>query len=308
MRPRAELGDVDRAVTVDLQEREQRHVEAAALEIGELLRRRHDRLGVGGAAELEIEQRHAADRALFDHPGHRAVPAFLDQDARHVGGYAETDVDGVAVAQFLRDPARDHFGDAERRGLERRERTEDLARDRRIVGRVGGLLLLGRDDDDVDQNSRHDDVVRAQRSGRGEALDLRDHQAAVVANGERLIERAENAAFVLVGKIAALVGGGGADDRDIGRDGRKEQPVLAGELDRARRSARRSPWRSSRSPRARDRRTCPCRPWSARRDVSPPPRDADRTGCPKARCRRGWRRRRSSRQISGGGADEGPEG
>ena len=100
MRTHAELGDVDRAVAVDLQEREQRHVEAAALEIGELVRRLHDRLGVGGAAELEVEQRHAADGALFDDPGHGAVPAFLDQDARHVGGNAEADVDRVAVAQF----------------------------------------------------------------------------------------------------------------------------------------------------------------------------------------------------------------
>ena len=119
MRTHAELGDVDRAAAVDLQEREQRHVEARALEIGELVRRLDDRLGVGGAAELEVEQRHAADGALLDHPGHRAMPAFLDEDARHVGRDAEADVDRIAVAQLLRDAPGDDLGDIELRRLER---------------------------------------------------------------------------------------------------------------------------------------------------------------------------------------------
>ena len=61
------------------------------------------------------------------------MPAFLDQDARHVRRDAEADIDGVAVPQFLRDAARDDFCDTEFRGFERRQRTEDLARDRRIV-------------------------------------------------------------------------------------------------------------------------------------------------------------------------------
>ncbi len=38
---------------------------------------------------------------------------------------------------------------------------------------------------------------------------------------------------------------------------------------------------------ARDRRRCPCRPWSARPGAWPPPRGACRTGCRRARCRRG---------------------
>ena len=138
----------------------------------------------------------------------------------------------------MRDAARDDLGDVELRRLERRQRPEDLAGDRRFVGRMRRLQLVGRDDDDVDQHAGHDDVVRPQRARRGEALDLRDDEAAVVAHRKRLIERPENAAFVLVGEIAALVGGGGADDRDVGNDGREEQPVVAGETRRARRSAR----------------------------------------------------------------------
>ena len=67
--PHAELRDVDRAIPADLQEGEERGVEASALEIGELVGRRHDGFGIGGAAELEIEQGHAADRSLLDDPG-----------------------------------------------------------------------------------------------------------------------------------------------------------------------------------------------------------------------------------------------
>src|SRR5581483_12332585 len=107
----AELGNVDRAGAIDLQKREQRHVETAALEISELMRRLDDRLGIGGTAELEIEQRNAADGALLDHPGDRAVPAFLDQNTRDVGRNAEPDVDRVAVTQLHRDAARDGFAD-----------------------------------------------------------------------------------------------------------------------------------------------------------------------------------------------------
>src|SRR5580658_9468937 len=48
MGPDGELGHVDGAEAIDLQEREQRRVESAALEVGELSGRWHDRLGVGG--------------------------------------------------------------------------------------------------------------------------------------------------------------------------------------------------------------------------------------------------------------------
>ena len=119
MRPDSEFGDVDGATLVDLQERKQRHVEARALKVSELVRGLDNRLGVGGAAELKIEQRHAANGALLDHPGHGAMPALFDQDPRHIGGDAEADVDGVPVAQLLRDPPRHDLGDVEFRRFER---------------------------------------------------------------------------------------------------------------------------------------------------------------------------------------------
>ena len=233
MRARAELGDVDRALAVDLEEGQQRAIEAAALEVGELMGRGHHRLGVGGAAELEVEQRHAADGALFDHPGDRAVAAFLDEDARHVGRNAKADVDRVALAQLLGDAAGDDLGNVELRQFERRQRPEDFAGNRRIVDGLRRLQLIGRDHDRVDEDARHQHLLRLQRARLGEPFDLGDHHAAVVAHAQRLIERAEIAALVLVGEIAALVRGGRANDRDVGNDRRKEQPFVVGEGDAA---------------------------------------------------------------------------
>ena len=113
-----EARDVDAAVAVDLHERQQRAVEARTLEVGELLRRGHDRLGIGRAAELEVEQRHAAHGTLLDHPGDVAVAAFLEQHARHVGRDAEAEIDRPAGAQLLRHTARDHLVDAPGRAPE----------------------------------------------------------------------------------------------------------------------------------------------------------------------------------------------
>src|SRR5215213_2158010 len=79
MGPHAELRDVDRALSVDLEERQERGVEA---------------------------------RALVDYPGDRAVPALLDQDPRHVRGDAEAEVHRIAVAQLLGHSPCDYLGSA----------------------------------------------------------------------------------------------------------------------------------------------------------------------------------------------------
>ena len=168
---------------------------------------------------------------------------------------------------------------------------EDLARDRRLVGGVRRLHLVGRDDD-VRRPGRPARRRRAACSvpARGEALDLRDDDAAIVAHRERLVERAEIAALVLVGEIAALVGGRRADDRDVGDD------RLERRASRRRRSRRGLTIGSAAARRVHraaladaDRRRCPCRPWSARPAASPPPRDACRTGCRRGCCRPGSR-------------------
>jgi hypothetical protein len=69
----------------------------------------------------------------------------------------------------------------------------------------------------------------AGRRGANHALDLRDHDAAAVASSKRLVHGAEQRAFVFVGQVPALVGGGRAQDGHARRDRRVEQPLLTGE-------------------------------------------------------------------------------
>jgi hypothetical protein len=130
----------------------------------------------------------------------------------------------------MRHAARDDLLDIELRCAKGRQRPENLAGDRRVVGRLRGLQLVGIDDDVIDQHARHAHVMRLQRAVLHDALHLRDDDAAIVARGQRLLQAAEIGALVLIGQVAALVRRGGADDRDIRRDGRKIQPLLALEL------------------------------------------------------------------------------
>src|SRR3954447_12501587 len=128
-------------------------------------------------------------------------------------------------------PPGDHLVDAPGRAPEAALGAEILTADGGIVGGLGGLHLVGCDHDRVDQHARHVDRERLERAGLGQPLDLGNDDPAIVAHRQRLIEWAEISALVLVGEVAALVGGGGADDCDVGDNGRKEQPGVAGELD-----------------------------------------------------------------------------
>ena len=181
------------------------------------MRRGHDRLGVGRAAELEVEQRHAADGALLDHPGDVAVPALLEQDARHVGRDAEAEIDRASRrcsscatrrAITLSMPHSGVCGSSTPAGTPRRRSPGR----RRSASSASGRARP--------RSCRPARRARARRCGFsvpafGDALHLRDHDAAIVADRQRLVERAEIGALVLVGEVAALVGRGGADDRDV---------------------------------------------------------------------------------------------
>ena len=103
----------------------------------------------------------------------------------------------------------------------------------RIVGRLRRLHLVRVDHHDVDQRAGHVHLAGRQRGRRLAPLDLRDHQAAGVARGERQIERAERRRLVLHRDVAAGIGGGAADDRHVRRERAKVQPLVAIELDHA---------------------------------------------------------------------------
>ena len=105
-----------------------------------------------------------------------------------------------------------------------------LAADGGVKRGLRGLPLLRLDDHEIDQHAGHVNGHRLQRAGVGKPLDLGDHDAAVVARGQRLIERTEVGALVLPGDVAAIVGAGAANDGDIGHDRREVEPGVAVEF------------------------------------------------------------------------------
>ena len=91
-----------------------------------------------------------------------------------------------------------------------------------------------------------------QRAALGDALDLRDDDAAAVVRRHRDRQRLERQRLALHRQVAVGVGGGGADDADVDREGLVEQALLA--VDRRISSTRSSvvralilppPWRGS---------------------------------------------------------------
>ena len=222
--------DIDAAIAIHLQEGQQRHIEAPALEIGELLGRGHDGIGIGRAAKGKAQQRHAADGALLYHPGHLAMQALLEQDARHIGRNAKAQVGGMPVRQFHGGAARNHLLGPPGLGLEAGQRLRNLPADGRVVHRLRGLPLIGIDHHMVHQMAGDADIVRPQVAGPDDALDLGDDDATVVACGHRLLQRAQQRAFVLIAQVAALIGRGGAQDGHVGRHSGKEQPVAPVEM------------------------------------------------------------------------------
>ncbi|ENN85758.1 hypothetical protein RHSP_03418 [Rhizobium freirei PRF 81] len=226
MRTEGQLRHVDRTVPADFQEGKQRGIEAGSLEVGELIRRRHIGVGVRCAAESKIKQRNAADRALFDDPSNGAVEPFLEKNTRHVCGNTEAKIDAASGLELLSHAPGDHLLYVEFGNSEAVERTEDLAGDGGIVEGLRRLLLIGIDDQVVDQHPGYAHIVRLQRTFLGDALDLRDDDAAVVAGSQSLIKAAEIGAFMLIGEIAALVRRGRADDGDLRHDRREEQVVV----------------------------------------------------------------------------------
>ena len=127
------------------------------------------------------------------------MAAFLQQDARHIGGYAKTDIDRVSGPHLLRHPASHNFLDTEFGKLETGQGAEDFARYRGVIDSIGGLGLIGGHHNDIHQHARHQHIVRSQGARLRQPFDLRNHQPAVVAHSQRLIQRAENAALMLVG-------------------------------------------------------------------------------------------------------------
>lgn len=153
--------------------------------------------------------------------------AGLQQDAGDHGGNAKAQIGGLAALQLHRGAAGDDLFDAVFGQRKTVPGPHDLARDRRIIGGFGGLALIGIDHDQIDQMARHMHVMGAQRAARGDALDLRDDQPAVVLGGDRLFHPAQIGAFVFIGQVAMFIGGRRPDDGHVGDDIGEMQPGLA---------------------------------------------------------------------------------
>ena len=99
----------------------------------------------------------------------------------------------------------------------------------RIVLRAEGLPVVFRlrHHDAVDQHAGHFHLARIERAAFGDALDLRDHDAAGIVRGHGDGERLQRQRFLLHGEIAVGVAGRGADDADIDRKRLVEQIFLA---------------------------------------------------------------------------------
>ena len=81
--------------------------------------------------------------------------------------------------------------------------------------------------DAIDQHARHFHLTRIERAAFGDALDLRDHDAAGIARGHGDGERFERQRFLLHRQIAIRVAGRSPDDADIDRKSLVEEIFLA---------------------------------------------------------------------------------
>ena len=81
--------------------------------------------------------------------------------------------------------------------------------------------------DAIDQHARHFYLTRIERAAFGNALDLRDHDAAGIARGHGDGKRFQRQRFLLHRQIAVGVAGRSPDDADIDRESLVEQIFLA---------------------------------------------------------------------------------
>ena len=107
------------------------------------------------------------------------------------------------------------------------QRPKNLAADGRVVDGLGRLLLVGVDDDVIDQNAGYPDLLRSKRAESRQPFHLRDDDPAIVARRQGLIQGPQISPFMLHREIAAFIGSRRADNRDVRRDGGEKQPFVA---------------------------------------------------------------------------------
>jgi len=101
------------------------------------------------------------------------------------------------------------------------------------AGPIGLRELRVRHHDAIDHDARHLHVPRVERAAFGDALDLRDHDAARVARRHCDRERLERQRLLLHRLIAVGIASRCPDDPDIDRERLVEEAFLAIDVDQA---------------------------------------------------------------------------
>jgi hypothetical protein len=217
---RAEPGDVDVAEAVSLGHAETGHVEPAAVVEVELQALLQDGVGIESGAEVEAALRHAADHAGLR--GQRDVleQPLLGSDRRDAFGHADAEIDHAAERKLHGGAAGDDLAGVERQRRAGVERHAEFARVGVVIGRGVGLAVVLRlgDDDTVDEGARDQHALRRERAGDGDALDLDDDDAVGVVRRHGRGGCVELERLALHGGVAARVGGGGTQERDVDRE------------------------------------------------------------------------------------------
>ena len=188
------------------------------------------RIGVGRGAEGGARGEHAADGAGLGRQRDEGRELLFVGDGGDALRRADAEIDDAIGRQLEGGAARDDLARVERHFRHALDRHANLARQRWIIDdaviHAVHLGLVG-DDDAIDQNAGNLHVLRADRAGLDDALDLRDDDAAIVVRGHGLGEHVQRQRLLLHADVAGRVGAGAADEGHVDLRRRVEQPLLA---------------------------------------------------------------------------------
>ena len=165
--------------------------------------------------------RDAADHARLGRQRHQVDDALLGRHGGDAFGHADAEIDDALAssssaarrAMILRSSHLQRLQRVHRaRGSRRRSRRSRAREGLHVI-----LRPLG-DDDAVDQDARDLHLPRIQAAALGDALDLRDDEAAAVVRGHGDGQRLQRQRLALHGDVAVGIGGGAAHDADIDRE------------------------------------------------------------------------------------------
>ncbi|OIQ71535.1 hypothetical protein GALL_468450 [mine drainage metagenome] len=187
-------------------------------------------LGVDGRPKTQATGGNAANHTRLGGQGQQLKQLFFSGDGGHAFGHADAQVDHAVGPELQRSAPGDHLARVQWHSLHAVDRDADFTRISRVIGLQKGLHVVRRvagDHHRIDQHTGYFDAARVQCAALGQAFDLGNHDAAAVARGHGNGQGFQRQRFALHAQVAVRVGGGGADDADVDREGFVEQIVFA---------------------------------------------------------------------------------